>query len=173
MNKIQINKVSNANVYIDGNSFLGRAEEFQLPQVKVKMVDHKALGMVAAIRVPAGLEPMEAKIKWASLYPEAFDKYADFTKTCRLQLRASLESFDPQGRTSEVPVVVFLTAMFHEFPIGNFKHLDPAEFETSLTVYYLKLVVGGEEKLEIDTFANIYKVNGEDKLETYKANIGG
>lgn len=173
MSKIQINKLTNANCYIDGNSYLGRVEEFQLPTVKVKMTDHKALGMVSAIKVPAGFEPLEGKIKWSSFYSEAFDKYADFTETCDLQLRASLETYSPQGRISEVPVVVHMTALFHEFPIGNYKHLDPVEIETPITIYYLKVVVDGQEKLEIDTFANIYKVNGEDKLETYRANIGG
>lgn len=66
-----------------------------------------------------------------------------------------------------------LTAMFHEFPIGSYKHLDPVELDTSLTIYYIKVVVDGQEKLEVDAFANIYKVNGEDKLATYRTNIGG
>ena len=37
MSKIEINKLTNANVYMNGANLLGRAEEVQLPQVKHKM----------------------------------------------------------------------------------------------------------------------------------------
>ncbi|WP_375165379.1 phage major tail tube protein, partial [Paenibacillus taichungensis] len=43
---IQVNTLNNANIYIDGNSLLGQAEEFKLPVVKFKMAEHKAVGMV-------------------------------------------------------------------------------------------------------------------------------
>ena len=45
MGKIAINRITNANVYIDGASLLGRAEEVELPQIKAKMSEHKALGL--------------------------------------------------------------------------------------------------------------------------------
>ena len=45
MSKIEINKLTNANVYLDGVNLLGRAEEVQLPQIKHKMAEHKALGI--------------------------------------------------------------------------------------------------------------------------------
>jgi hypothetical protein len=34
MSKISVNKLYNANVYLNGTSFLGRAEEVTLPKVK-------------------------------------------------------------------------------------------------------------------------------------------
>ena len=40
---IQVNTLNNANIYIDGNSLLGQAEEFKLPVVKFKMAEHKAV----------------------------------------------------------------------------------------------------------------------------------
>ena len=49
MSKISINRLTNANVYLDGGSMLGRAEEVSLPVLKAKMAEHKALGMVVAI----------------------------------------------------------------------------------------------------------------------------
>ena len=48
MSKIKINKLTNANVYMNGVNLLGRAEEVQLPQIKHKMAEHKALGMVGS-----------------------------------------------------------------------------------------------------------------------------
>ena len=63
MSKISINRLTNANVYLDGGSMLGRAEEVNLPVLKAKMAEHKALGMVGTIEAFAGFEKLEGKIK--------------------------------------------------------------------------------------------------------------
>ena len=51
MSKIEINKLTNANVYLNGNNLLGRAEEVELPQIKHKMAEHKALGPISRIAI--------------------------------------------------------------------------------------------------------------------------
>lgn len=173
MSKISVNKLYNANVYVDGTSFLGRAEEVTLPKVQAKMVEHKALGMVGVIETPAGIEKMEAKIKWNSLYPEIIAAFAHPYQTLQIQVRASLESYDSTGKVSEVPVVAYMTVSFKNFPGIGFKHQDNAEIETDLSVSYYKLAIDGEDYIEVDAFANIWKVKGEDILEQYKSNIGG
>lgn len=173
MAKIEINRITNANIYIDGSSLLGRAEEITLPNIKTKLAEHKALGMVGTMEFFAGLEKMEAKIKWASLYPDVMKKAANPSKTVQLQARASMETYTGQGRTAQVPVVVMLTAAFKSFPLGSFKQHDNAEYETELTVYYAKLIVDGKDIFEVDVLENIYKVDGVDILAEYRANIGG
>ena len=52
------------------------------------------------------------------------------------------------------------------------KPQDNAEYETTMSVNYAKLIVDGEEIFEIDVLENIYKVEGVDILETYRNNIG-
>lgn len=173
MAKIEVNRITNANVYMDGASFLGRAEEINLPQIKQTMSEHKGLGMVGRGDFFSGIDKMECKIKWASLYPEVMKKAANPFQAVALQARASLESYTGQGRTAEVPVVVYISGTFKEFPLGNFKQHENAEFETNMSVFYAKLVVDGEEIFEIDVLENIYKVDGTDILATYKQNIGG
>ncbi|MZQ57783.1 phage major tail tube protein, partial [Escherichia coli] len=44
--KIEVNRITNANIYINGNNLLGRAEEIKLPDISMIMQEHKALGMV-------------------------------------------------------------------------------------------------------------------------------
>lgn len=172
MSKISINKLYNANVYVNGVSFLGRAEEVTLPKVQAKMVEHKALGMFGVIETAAGIEKMEAKIKWSSLYPEVIGEAANPYKSVSIQVRASLETHDSTGRIAEVPVVAFMTAQFKQFPGVGFKHQDNAEVETELTVSYYKLTIDGKDYIEVDAFANIWKVEGEDILAQYRTNIG-
>ncbi len=43
MAKIEINRITNANIYLDGANLLGRAEEVKLPDVSMTMQEHKAL----------------------------------------------------------------------------------------------------------------------------------
>jgi P2 family phage contractile tail tube protein len=173
MAKIEINRLTNANIYIDGNSLLGRAEEIQLPQIKSLMQEHKALGMVGKAEFFAGLDKMDAKIKWASMYADVLAKAANPMKTVQLQVRASLETYEANGRTTEAPVVAMLTGAFKTLPMGTYKQHENSEFETEMSVYYAKLTVGGTDIVEIDVLANIYKVSGVDVLATYRANIGG
>ncbi|MCK9514093.1 MAG: phage major tail tube protein [Pigmentiphaga sp.] len=170
--KIAINRVTNANVYMNGNSLLGRAEEVELPQVKHKMAEHKALGMVGTAEFFAGVDKMEAKIKWTSFYIEVLRSAVHPFKTVQLQTRSSLETYTGQGRTTEVPVMVMMTAAFKEFPLGSFKQHEPVVVDTALSVYYAAMEIDKQQIFEIDVLNNIYKVAGDDVLATYRLNIG-
>jgi P2 family phage contractile tail tube protein len=170
---ITLNTLNNANIYIDGNSLLGQAEEFKLPTVKFKMADHKAVGMVGTIKLPSGFDALEGEIKWNSFYREVWNKLLDPYTAIQLQARGSLETYNSQGRQAQVPYVVFLTCSFSEVPMGDFKQNDKAEFQSKFTATYIKQTVDGNDVLEVDAMANIYKVNGVDKLDLYRTNIGG
>jgi len=169
---ISINRITNANVYLDKENFLGRAEEVTMPQVKMKMAEHNALGLVGSAEFPSGIEKLECKIKWASLYPEVMKKAANPFKTVDLMLKASLESYSNDGKLSEVPVTMHVKGSFKDFPMGSFKQNDNAEFDTTLTVYSTKLIVDGKDIFEIDVLSNIYNVEGADVLGAYKGNLG-
>lgn len=173
MAKIQVNRLTNANIYLDGANLLGRAEEVKLPEVTAKMAEHKGLGLVGMAEFPSGIDKLEATIKWASLYPEVMRKAGNPFRAVQLQVRASLDEYASQGRIGETPVICHLTGTFKKFPMGSFKQHENAEYETTLSITYVKLIVGVDEILELDVLANIYKVGGEDILATYRRNIGG
>lgn len=170
---IQLNTLTNANLYIDGNSLLGQAEEFKLPTVKFKQTEHKAVGMVGTIKLPSGIDALEGEVKWNSFYAGVWGKLLNPYAPVQLQARGNLETYNSQGRVLQVPYVVFLTASFVEVPLGDFKQNDKAEFSSKYGATYVKQQVGGINVLEIDVMANIYMVNGVDQLALYRANIGG
>lgn len=172
MSKIEINKLTNANVYLDGKNLLGRAEEVQLPQIKHKMAEHKALGMIGSAEFFAGIEKLECKIKWNALYPDVLRTCANPFLASLIQVRASLETYNGQGRIKEVPATAFIMGTFKEFPLGNIKPGDNAEFETTMAVTYAKLIVDKQEIFEVDILQNIYKVGPLDMLTLFKKNIG-
>ena len=169
---IKINRLTNANVYIDNGNFLGQIEEITLPQVKVLMVDHPALGLFGKGEYPAGFDKIEASMKWASFYPEGVLKYADVMKVHSFQIRGNVETYQAGDKIAEIAVIIHLRAMFKEFPLGKFKKNDNTEFSTTLTCFSFKVIYAGVELVEYDLEANIYKVGGIDKLAQYRANLG-
>lgn len=42
-----IHQIVNANVYMSGNSLLGKAKEFKLPDIEFEFIEHKGLGATA------------------------------------------------------------------------------------------------------------------------------
>ena len=75
---MNVQRVTNANIYLDGNSLLGRAEEVELAWPRAKMVDHKGLGMLGTAEFPAGIDKLEAKVKWSSIYAEVLQATSIF-----------------------------------------------------------------------------------------------
>ena len=173
MAKIEIHRITNANVYLDVQSLLGRAEEVQLPQVKAKMVEHKALGMVGTIEAFAGFDKLEGKIKWASFYADVLKKAANPFKAVQLQVRGSMPIIVGGSVNREAPIVAILSVLFTSIPGGNYKQHENVEIETDFVAYYMKLTVDGQDVTEIDVLENIYKAGGIDLLAQYNANIGG
>lgn len=173
MPSVNVNKISNLNVFINGANQCGKAEEVKLPDIVQKMVEHKGLGMIGTVELPAGLDKMSCTIKWSSMYPDVMKVEGDPYGANSLQFRGSLETWGAGGRSKEVAVVAFVKGTFKKFPGGSFKAGDPAERESEMAVSYFKLSIDGDDIVEVDAFANIYKVNGEDVQATFNQNLGG
>jgi P2 family phage contractile tail tube protein len=171
--KIEINRVTNANIYVNGSSLLGRAEEIKLPDIAVIMQEHKALGMIGKIELPAGFDKLEGEIKWNSLYRDVAKTVANPYKAVQLQCRSNIETYGAQGRMEETSLVTYLTVMFKKNALGTYKQHENVDIASGFSATYIKQVINGEEALELDYMANIYRVNGEDMLAAYRANIGG
>ncbi len=172
MSNIQINKLTNANVYLNGVNLLGRAEEVQLPQIKHKMAEHKALGMVGSAEFFSGIDKLECKIKWNALYPQVLTVCSNPFTASMLQVRANLETYGSTGKIEEVPATAFIIGTFKEFPLGTIKAQENADYETAMAVTYAKLIVNKIPIFEIDVLQNIYKVGNIDILKKFKSNTG-
>jgi len=172
MSLIQINRLVNCNVYLNGSSMLGRCEEAKVPGIKHVMQEHKALGMVGKTELWSGIDKLEADFKWASFYPEVMRVIANPFTSVALQVRGSLQIWDDSGVTAETALVVHLRGLFKEHGFGDYKMITPAEFPSKFAATYVKCVHDGAELYELDSLSNILKVNGVDLLANYRANIG-
>jgi uncharacterized protein len=170
-NLINVNRVTNANIYLDGVSLLGRAEEVELAFPKAKMVDHKGLGMYGAAEFPAGIDKLEAKVKWLSISTQVLQSISILVSH-QFQVRASIDTYTSQGLISQVPFIGLMTAQFKDGGPLNFKQHEQVDFPTTLTVYHCEYYVNGTQYLLYDVLANMYVVNGVDQLAQFRANIG-
>lgn len=169
---LDIRKITNGNVYIDGANYLGRVEEATLSEVKWKMTEHKALGLVGSVEFPSGIDKMEATLKWSGFYNEALLMGADPFTARQIMVRGSVEKYEPNGRTAQVAVVMYFTATPKNTQGGSFKQHDNWDASTMFNVTACKIVYDGVTLLEYDALANIYKVAGSDLLAAYKVNTG-
>lgn len=171
---MQINKILNANVYLDGtNSQMGRASEITLPDVAAKMIEHSGLGMIGTIEIPAGLEKLQLKIKWSGFYADLMKLRLNPFAAHKFQVRANVETYGAGGRTAETPLKVFMTGSWSKAPLGGLKPMEALEQDDELAVTYLKVVLGNDELVEIDVLENIWKVGGVDVLASFRQNVAG
>lgn len=169
---IQVNKITNAAVYIDGGALLGQVSEMELPTITQVMTEHAALGMVGKFELPSGVEAMMSKFTFNSFYKDSAILCANPNNTVSLQVRASNEAFEAGARVGSEPVRIVMRGQFKNFPLGNYKQHEVVELEVEMNVVYVKLTIGTTSVLEFDASANIYKVNGVDILAQYRADIG-
>lgn len=168
----QINKLLNANVYFEDKSWAGRADEFELPVLKFLMSEHKPLGQIGTTEYASGIDKMEAKIKWNGPYADVFKKMANPWKGMKIMARGSMDVYEAGDRVAQQPYVCYMTCNSKSVPLGNLKQNDNAEFESDLSVTYVKLEINRVAILEFDAENNILIVDGVDLLKEWRDNLG-
>lgn len=172
MASISVNRMTNANVYVEGASQLGKVEEINLPDITFMLSEHKAIGMIGKFELFSGIDKMEATLKWNAFYADVMKQFANPRKSLKLQIRSSLETHDSSGLIAEVPCVAYITGQPKNFPAGNFKQHDNVEATSKMTLTAYKLEINGQPVMEFDAMANILIVDGVDIMATYRSNIG-
>ena len=167
-----INTIFNSNVYVNGNSQLGRASEFKLPEIEISQDEYKGLGLVGTIKLPSGVEALEGEVTWNSFYPDAFVQVYSPFKSVQLMVRANVQVFNASGLAEEVPMVTMVTATFSKNPLGTYKPKEKAEFASTYQATEIRQTIGGRETLYFNAFTNEYRVNGVDQLAKFRRNIG-
>lgn len=173
MASLVINSLWNCNVYLNGTSLLGRAEQFEVPQPKRLMQAYKGLGMMGRIEVPVGWDKIEAKITWASFDSTTIGQLCSSTGMQQFSAMGDLQVLSAAGETSELPVVYNLTGMTKDPGMVPFKAQENIAYATMITVYHVDLAVAGNQVYLFDAFSNQFVVNGVDQLAQYRTNIGG
>lgn len=167
-----LEKIINANVFIDGYSFLGKAREVRLPTVNIENTEHRPLGTFGTVGLPQGVGRMEMSIIFDHFEAAAWKRMDPF-KPVNLTFRAAQQEYDPSSgivRTKQVRI--YARGTFASGEAGNVTAAEGGQRTITLSLLYYKLVIDSETICEIDPVNNIYIVNGQDVLASVRAVIG-
>lgn len=164
------NALKNFNVFLDGRSCMGEAEEIKLPKLSRKMEKYRGGGMDGEVDIDLGQEPLEIEHIYGGFMSEVFKQYG-VAQSGGVMLRfAGAYQRDDTGDVQAVEIVV--RGRHKELDPDSAKGGAPGKTTVKSTLTYYKLVVDGEDVIEIDLINFVFKVDGEDMLQEQRRAIG-
>lgn len=166
-------KLKYMNVFLDGHSYQGVAKSITLPKLTRKLENYRGAGMNGSAPVDLGLDDdaLAVEITLGGFPDAAIWALYAAVSTDKVPIRfAGSYQRDDTGEMQAVEVV--LRGRQKEIDIGECKMGEDSEAKIAVACTYFKLTLAGEELVEIDTVNFIEKVNGIDRLEQHRRNIG-
>ncbi|MGH1577705.1 phage major tail tube protein [Planktotalea sp.] len=164
---LQYGQITDAPVYLDDKSLVGHCEEFNIPEIETQTIEHDTLGSIGVMKLPRrGLSALEGSLIMSFAEPEFLSITSNPRKAARFQVHSKLDIFDAMGldETNSTTLVTHVTALFHKSAFPGAKKADAGKHNADFSVTRLmqRDINSGTPIVEIDLFANIYKVLGEN-----------
>ena len=159
-------------VYLEGSDCLGVAEG-NFPNLEAMTSEVKGAGIAGTLDsiVLGHFNSTTVTLKWRNTTSD-FAKLAAH-RTFDLDLHGAHQDYDAGlGEYVTKPVHVYLKGTPKHSNIGDLVVGDGTNTETELEVSYLKFEIDGKERIEMDKFNYIYKVNGVDYLAGVRSALG-
>lgn len=165
-------KLKYFNYYLNGNSFLGLAEEITLPKFTIKTEDYQGAGMPGSVAVDLGFEAgaLDMEVTMGGISFELMTQYG-IPNADGIQSRFA-GSYQAEDSGNAIPVEIQTRGRFVEMDAGTAKQGDNTQHKYSLKNTYCRLTHNSVELFEIDMINMIYVVNGVDRLAQHRANVG-
>lgn len=155
--------IKNFNVFVEGASYMGRAEETVLPKLTRKMEEFRGAGMNAPMEIDMGSEKLEAEFTLREFSKDVLLQYGVVDSAgVALRFRAAAQRDDSSGNTDAVELV--MRGRWRELDMGTLKSGDAASMKVAVAITYYKYIVNGETLIELDTLNMVEKVGDNDRL---------
>jgi hypothetical protein len=165
-------KLKNMNLFNDANSYLGVAKSVTLPALGRKMEAYRGGGMNGPVKADLGFSDDGIQVEWTlgGLDLTVLRQFGA-TKADGVPLR--WVGAYQQDDTGDVVAVEIVARGRHEtIEMGDAAPGEDTEHSITTTCSYYKLIVDGEEVIEIDLLNFIEKVGGVDMLEAQRKALG-
>lgn len=162
-------KLKNMNIHVDGQGYLGRAMEFEEPNLAIATEDYRGGGMIGSVKIDMGLEPMEAKLKMGGHEAALIRKFGT-TRVDGVRVRLT-GAYQADDGTPPEAVECYLGGRFTEITPGTSKPGDDTEQEFTVALSYYRREVNGRTEVEIDMVAGRFVVDGFDRYAEIMAII--
>lgn len=160
-------QITDAPIYLDDKSLVGFAKELNIPELETQQLEHETLGSIGVLKLPRrGLSAIEGDILMDFADPEFLAITSNPRKAARFQVHSKLDVFNAMGLDEEnsTTIVTHITALFHKtkFPAAKKAEAGEHAAEFSITKLMQRDIKSSTPIVEIDFFANVYRVNGEN-----------
>lgn len=163
----------NARIYMGDNSdLLVGAGKFTLPELAYTMEEVDAFGFGGKHEINTGLlEPMDFKVTLKSHFPEAFKLAEPITH--KLTLKGDIQAFDQENdKNVSYPFEVQVSGQIRKFPLGEGEAAKPQDLEFELAAHKLKVILDGNEVMDIDIHTPKLVINGTDYHQDMRQHMG-
>ncbi|SDK78308.1 hypothetical protein SAMN05661010_00068 [Modicisalibacter muralis] len=159
------------NLFGDGNNWQGMIPSLTPPELGRRMVEYEGGGMDGPIEVDMGATLQEMSWTAGGLIVDGlFDTFGSpIHDAAQLRMTGSYES-DETGEVVSVEITV--RGRHKTIAMGEAAKGDNSTTEVTTTLSYYKLVVDGEEIIEMDKPGYVFKVRGEDRLAKRRQALG-
>ncbi|MGM0912765.1 MAG: phage major tail tube protein [Pseudomonadota bacterium] len=163
-------KLKDFNLFGDGNNWQGQVPTLTLPELARAVEEYRGAGMDGTVELDMGQEVIEFAWQVGGIIAEIFTEYGTAQHDANLLRFAGSYESDETGET--VPVEVTVRGRHKTIAMGEVSPGDSNSIEVTTTCTYYKLVVDGEELIEIDVPGYVFRVRGVDRLAERRQNLG-
>lgn len=165
-------KLKNFNLFMNGANYVGVAEELTLPKITRKLEAYRGGGMNGSVQIDMGLDDgaLDSEFTLGGADIDVYRQWGSSTiDAVQLRLCGAYQR-DDTGETLAVEVV--LRGRYSEIDGGNWKSGDNTQTKVTVKPTYYKLVMDGQEIIEIDIVNMVEKVDGKDLLQAQRDALG-
>jgi len=165
-------KLINFMVYLENSAMVGIADA-QLPSLEAMSETIKGAGIAGEVESPTlgHFAKMTLGLTFRSITTDATSLAQQ--KIHAIELRGAQQVFNPLSGTYEsLPVKVTLRCSPKKVDLGKLTVGAQTDTKHEFEVIYIKVWLDDVEKIELDKFNFIYKVDGVDYLASVKKSLG-
>ena len=172
MANIHKDRLIDFTVFVEGERKLGTAD-VTLPTLSYQTETLSGAGIAGEMETPAlgHTESSEVEINWRTVNSDLFELFEP--RSHSLEFRGANQYYDAgNGELKVVPVAVFVKALPKETDMGSMESNSTSDSTTTMECTYIKVVIDGVTKLEIDKPNYVHKVNGKDYAADIRSALG-
>jgi P2 family phage contractile tail tube protein len=163
--------INNYNAYDENsNKIIGLSDQITLPNIENKTVTVSGAGLLGDFDAIAlgQFNSMEMDIPFRMLYGDVF-KLFRLNKVTKLTLRGS-EQVQEDGELKHVGLKVSVRGHTKSLEPGKVKGGETMDASVKLSLYYIKIMIDGKDKLLLDVINGKFEVDGKDMLNQISKN---
>ncbi len=172
MSNIIPEKSINFKVYLNGVDLLGVAEG-TIPALEAMTSEVKGAGVAGVVESPVlgHFSSTNFSLTWRTVTDDFMKLFDHITND--IELFSALQQYDAGlGIDKVVPLQVSIRAITKTSTPGNLTVGDNMDTQTEFEVVRMKIYLYGKERVVMDKYNYIYKVDGVDRLAEVRTALG-